>query len=437
MSASTTKLAFAGIFWASALLTACQEVVPTASEGELFPIEPRTIEVLFPFESFGQTVQVIGGYGSPAELGVGPVATDFEGLDSRALVRFSAYPTVATVRDTAGVSRPDSSLTFIGGRIVILYDTLTSQVETPLRVAAGATTVPWHGLTASWSLSVDTIGNRTAWPEAGGGPIEPLGESVADLLQGDSIVIPIDSAQVASWGDTLDSSRGMILQAVDTGRRLDVEAVRLRVAAIPSINPDTIVEVTAIGLDITFLFDPLPDPPPDGIRVGGAPAWRTFLTVQPPRFVDVPVAICEELACPIEITADRVNQAEIILTSRAVPPAFQPTDTTGIDVRAVIAPELLPKAPLGGALAGSLGRPVPPEYFSTAVGSQLVLPVTTFMRDLLRGETSSGEPPPDMLALLAIFEPVSLGFQSFDGPGTPGAPMLRLVMTISGTVELP
>lgn len=426
-----------GVLCAALVQAGCEEQTPTAVTEDLFPIAPRTVEVLFPFDDFGGAVQIVGGYGSPAELGAGPVATDFEGFNSRAIVRFTNYPTTATVRDTSGVSRPDSALTFIGGRIVVFYDTLTSQVETPLSISAGATSVSWHGPTASWDVAVDTIGNRTPWPEPGGGPVVPIGEGSADLLQGDSIVIPVDSAQVALWGDTLDTTRGVLIQAVDPGRRLDVESVRLRVSAIPSLNPDTLIEVSAFAGDITFLFDPLPDPAPDGLRIGGAPAWRTFLTIDPPRFVEATAPICAELQCPIEITAARVNQAELILTSREVPVAFQPTDTTSIDVRAVVAPQLLPKAPLGPPLGSALGQPAPPEYFSTQPGSQLVLPVTSFVRDLLRGRTASGEPAPDMLALLAFFEPISLGFQSFEGPGTPGAPVLRLVLTISGTVELP
>ena len=65
------------------------------------------------------------------------------------------------------------------------------------------------------------------------------------------------------------------------------------------------------------------------------------------------------------------------------------------------------------------------------------LPFTTFARDLLRGADASGNPVPGTLALLSVIEPFSIGFASFDGPGTPGEPVLRLVLTIGPPVELP
>jgi len=64
-------------------------------------------------------------------------------------------------------------------------------------------------------------------------------------------------------------------------------------------------------------------------------------------------------------------------------------------------------------------------------------PGTSFYRLLLQGQTSEGDAAPEVLALLSVAEPVSLGFLSFEGPGSAASPMLRLVLTVSGTVELP
>jgi hypothetical protein len=46
-------------------------------------------------------------------------------------------------------------------------------------------------------------------------------------------------------------------------------------------------------------------------------------------------------------------------------------------------------------------------------------------------------PPVRSLALLAYLEPVSISFVNFAGPGQPGEPRLRLILTASPIVELP
>ena len=45
--------------------------------------------------------------------------------------------------------------------------------------------------------------------------------------------------------------------------------------------------------------------------------------------------------------------------------------------------------------------------------------------------------PPKTLALLSLFEPVSIAFASFHGPGDENAPFLKLIVTVGRSVELP
>ena len=45
--------------------------------------------------------------------------------------------------------------------------------------------------------------------------------------------------------------------------------------------------------------------------------------------------------------------------------------------------------------------------------------------------------PPNTLALMSVFEPVSITFASFYGPGDELAPFLKLVITVARPVELP
>jgi len=440
MTSLIQRFILAGLAGSVLASAGCEEVLPTATDDGLFPVQPRTVEFVVPYEAFVEEVGIIGGFGSPSDLGVGPVARDFEGLDSRVILRHLPPPTVATVPDSLGVNRPDTALAFIGGRVVLFFDSLTSQTEGGVRVEVGATTEPWHSPTVSWAQRVDTIGDRSEWSVPGGGELEVLGEGTVSRETGDSLSIEIDSAQVATLSDSTNASRGIVVRALDPGRRLDYTSSRLRVEVRPSINQDTILTFSMAPQDISFLYDPLPDPPPDGLRVGGAPAWRTFLTLKP---LDVITEgpLCEEVECPFRINSDQVNQAELVLTTRRSELAFQPTTTTRLDVRFVVLPELLPKSPLGPPLArenGRAGLQMAPELFGEQSGTQIFLPVTSFYRQLLDGETSDGSEVPDMLALLSVNEPVSLGFLSFEGEGsTIAPPMLRLVLTVSGIVELP
>ena len=78
-----------------------------------------------------------------------------------------------------------------------------------------------------------------------------------------------------------------------------------------------------------------------------------------------------------------------------------------------------------------------PDAFGTGAGEEVEIPFTSFARDLVRGEDANGNPPASTLALLSVFEPLSIAFASFEGPGGANEPILRLVLTIGPTVELP
>jgi hypothetical protein len=79
-------------------LSGCQEQLPTTTEGEYVPVTATTVEVRLPFDEFARDLRIVGGYGQAYELGHSIVARDYQGtLDSRTLVRFWPYPTVASV----------------------------------------------------------------------------------------------------------------------------------------------------------------------------------------------------------------------------------------------------------------------------------------------------------------------------------------------------
>lgn len=419
-------------------LAACEEQMPTGVRDDI-AAAPITIEVELPWSVFGSDLEAFGGYGTIADIGRGVLATDYEGsLNARTLVRFGAYPDRATVRDTTGTARTDSTLTYIGGRMVAFFDSAASTNTGPVEIQLGATQQVWDSETASWAFAVDSAGDQQAWGTAGGGPVLDLVSATWDPASGDSVFFPLDSAAVANWEDTADLSRGAHLRVVTDSVRLRVRRAELRLDARSSVNPDTIVALTAPTNRLTFVYDPAPAPPPDGIRIGGAPAWRTVLDIELPEELTGPPEFCAVVSCPHPLQAGEISFAALVVTSRTTEAAFAPSDSVGLDVRPVLQRAALPKAPLGTSLIGTvLGRLVGPNAFGSQPGQEIEIPITAFARALLE-EPEPGEiPPPNALALLAAVEPISITFASFEGPGGPGEPRLRLVLTIGPAVELP
>ncbi|MBW3534632.1 MAG: hypothetical protein KY453_05355, partial [Gemmatimonadetes bacterium] len=405
-------------------------------------VDAVTVEVIVPWSEFASGLRVWGGFGTPRQLGHGVLAHAFEeSLEARTLVRFLRIPRVASVRDTTGTTRPDSALTFVGGRLVLRLDTLASTNEGPVTLAAGRILHPWDVTSATWELAVDTFRVTDPWPEEGGGPVEFLGTTVWDPAAGDTAFIELDSAQVALLADTTDVDRSVRFAVETPGVRLKVDFTALRLDARPSINPDTVVQVNATDRQTTFVYAPFPEPPPDGIRVGGVPAWRTVLDIDLPETLSGPPELCAAVGCPVRLTPERVTHAELVLTTRATEPAaFQPTDSIRLDVRPVLAPDRLPKAPLGGSFLAGLGlpgTPIPAEAFGAGAARTVAVPITPFVRARLDEPAEGEDPLTSTIALLSVFEPLSIAFASFVGPGGAGEPFLRLVITAARPVELP
>ncbi|MCY4400319.1 MAG: hypothetical protein OXE96_13415 [Gemmatimonadetes bacterium] len=418
--------------------TGCDEVLPTASSDDLIQ-GGVAVEVTLPFTDFGTRARVYGGYGRASELAGGFIAHDFgtgpdglaageRGLEAATLLRFGRYPGFVSVTDTAGTNRPDSSLTFLSGRIVARLDTLSSILSGPVEVIAHAITEPWDGPSATWEFAVDSVGLRVPWSLPGGGVVEEIGSGVWDPEAGDTLSITVDSARVASWADTADLSRGVRLTTRAPGVRLQMRSALLWLETLPSINPDTIVQVLADTEATSFIYDPIPKAPDNSLRVGGAPAWRTVLDLDPPRVLHGPPELCDVLGCPLEISPEQISYAGLRLTTLAESPAFAPSDTLTIDIRMVTVPDILPKSPLGPPTTGFAGVVLAPEWFSPPAGHVVEVPVTGLVRDLLRGETPDGDPVSNTVALLSRFEPLSIEYVSFSDERSADAPRLRLIL---------
>jgi hypothetical protein len=216
--------------------------------------------------------------------------------------------------------------------------------------------------------------------------------------------------------------------------RLELVEALLVLNIRPSLDPDSVIQDTVALVQQTFIYDPAPAAPA-GIRVGGAPAWRTVMDLALPS-LSGPPELCAAVGCPYTLESGHISYAGLVLTTRASESGYEPLDTIMLDVRPVLAPAELPKSPLGPSQTGGVGSAIAPEAFGAMAGSVVEVPITTFMRSLL-GPPLGGFEPPTTLALLALTEPASLPFASFDGPTAPGEPALSLILTVGNPQVLP
>jgi len=423
-------------FGVLSVLVACQDLFPTVNEPGLVPVKVTTIEVTLSFDEFLSQVRTFPGFGHTSELGKGFVAHEFgEDLKASTLVRFARYPPSVSLVDSTGTTRPDSSLTFLSGELIVRIDAEASIHDGPVAIQVDLLSEDWHAGSATWEHAVDTVGGRTVWSEPGGGFTTPLGSGIWDPAEGDSIVIAVDSTQLRLWADTTDGGRGIRISTNQPGVRLAVPSPILILETLPSINTDTIIQLPVGAGLLNFIYDPLADPPPAGIRVGGAPAWRSVLDLTIPTELNGPPALCAAVGgCPVVLNPEVVSFAGLRLTTTAGPVAFTPSDTLSLDLRSVLAPSLLPKSPLGPTRTAIGGEILLPQWFGAEVGHVVEASVTSLVRDILRGETEDGDPVSTSLALLSSFEPLSLEFVTFEGGGAPQAPQLRLILTFSERV---
>lgn len=425
---------------AAAVLAGCQDEVPLVVGPALSPVDPLTFEVILPWSEFASEARVFGGFGRASETGRGVLAHEFAGtLEARTLVRLQPFPDVVEVLDSLGTVLPDTAVAFFSASLIVTFDTTSHTNTGPVLLEVGRIAQEWDPRTATWELAVDSVGHQVPWAEPGAGPVIPLRESFWLPDTGAEAFFGLDSATVALLGDTTRTDRDLRISLSTAGERLDVESVRIQLHGRPSINQDTTLFLDVGARNLTFIYTPEPPPPGDELRVAGVPAWRSVVTLDLPQSVAGTPAVCARVSCPIPLTAADINHAGILLTTTASPPAFILTDTLPVDVRAVLAPELLPKSPIGSplfvdTLGSPVGTPVPPQT-GTPVGIEL--PVTPIVRSLLANVSLGGFRPTPSIALIELIEPRTFGFASFVGPGHPGEPRLRLVITVSQPVTLP
>lgn len=419
----------ATIMMCAGAVSSCSEKNTVAPDLGFLQIDPRTVEVFIPYDDFVDDVQVVGGYKSAADLGYGEVALDFGGLDARTLVHLTDFPS-------------EDELKIVGGRVVLVFDTVRGTIATPVSLEVFDVKEDWDAASVTWEVAVDTAGDRRSWTQPGGGATTSLGVGSYDVFRFqhaddlaalvDSVSIPIDSSEVAALeGPT--GERALLVAATQSGASLRLINMKLVLTIVLHSSPTLTSEVEIPTRDVSYITDPLPAAPLGWLRVGGAPSWRSVITMSLPQSVDGTVELCGTVGCQIYLREVDLNLAELVLTTRATESAFQPQDTTRIDFRRVLNPDLLPKSPLGQSLAPFV-KSIPPGLFSVQAGTRVGISLTNFLAGILSDDDETGTVS---LALLSAFEPLMNGFASFEGGASAGAPVLRLLFTVANGVGLP
>ena len=200
---------FCTMFAAAALLAGCGRELPTEVGGGLFPTDViRSFEVVLPASQFLVSDTSFGFYSEAQDEDFGILANRWDGaLDSRVLVRYN-LPTTISVLDSNGVIRTDSLPSFFSADIVVVIDSLRSSPR-PMRLGAYRSTEFWHA-SATWTARVDTPGVQLPWATAGGSPGQQISTNTWNTAT-DTILLPVDSATLASWRDTANVGRGAVL----------------------------------------------------------------------------------------------------------------------------------------------------------------------------------------------------------------------------------
>ncbi len=418
----------------------CTDEIPTSEGGGDIPVDAVSYELHLPFESFGRDFQVFGGFGTQADLPGAVVAHEWQGeLEARTLIRFGGLPATVDARPPDGEEDETEASEYVpvSGQVVIRFDPDRVEGGSLFELEGGSTQTDWHRRSASWEMAVDTIGDRRPWPEPGGGPVRPAGVELWDSAEGDSVIFAVDSVTVAEWEDLNRDDRGFLLRSLTEGSRLHIADAQLRVQVRPTIDPDTLIEVSTTERELTFIYSPDPPLSTSAFQIGGAPSRRATFRIVLPETLEGDEELCALVTCPVPINADLLVYAGLELRTReSENPGFQPFDSIAVDIRPALSPDRLPRSPLGPPILAD-AEVLSPELFQGEPGV-VEIPMTRYVRDLFRGENpQTGDPVPSTLAILTEFEPWDLEFGTFQGPGTEGAPSLRLIFTLSDGVRLP
>lgn len=428
---------------AVALAAACGREGPTAVGGALLPGGSiRTFELILDAPAFlASDTSVVGFVPSAGFAAFQIVAERYAGtVTAHTLTRPAVLNSSFTVRDSAGNTVTDTLPRYFGARFVLHLDTTAVNGTTPVQLRLFRTTESWDPVTANWTMRVDSGSTHLPWAQPGG-TVGSLVDTATWTPGSDSVLFHVDSATVAAWNDTTVHERGALVSAVTAGSRLRLASLTYTAQAHSSVRRDTVVEVTPGLAYTTFVYTPPVPATPGILRVGGVPAWRSYLTFAPDLETRTLSCPASEGACTFTLKQATVNFASILLQP-APPGAFPPEDSVRLSAWVADTSSLLPlsRTPLR-VQVGVQSPASPPSAFSPAPSTTPVaVPVSLFMAALAGDTTRAGSAAAATrrIALIHYPEPGLFGVGTFYGR-TAGAlaPKLRLIVTLATEAQLP
>jgi hypothetical protein len=400
-------------------LAGCENKIPTASGTDLFPdgTAPQSLDVTVPASAFLVSDTVYTNYTTLADAPYLLVAEQYRGsLTAHALARYDSFPDSVTYA-SGGATTSTKEFTYSKGRVIVLVDSLASVPRSRVTLRLWALDQAWDTAGVSW----ESTGTGDAWRTPGGTLGTLLGEAdwvPGDTVTADSVVWQVDSLAVQriAGGDL-----GGLAVTTVTGARLQISTPMLSLGVHPSTKPDTVVALPTIRATArATVFTPAVPAGEGFLRVGGATSDRAILRIRLPESVPgcEPSDGCDDAA----LSRVTLNRVTLDLRTAAVPGGFGPVDSTVVQVRRVLEPELGRRAPLGDVLVQDTVSAV-----QFAVGGDLVaLDLTGTAREELAAGRSEL-----VVAVLA------LPTNRFSYLWFTTAPGLRLVYTLPLNLSLP
>jgi hypothetical protein len=418
--------------WLAVLLplvaAACGEEAPTGVGAGLLPVEAiRTFEIILEPQQYLVWDTTFGQYTATQDAEYHVIANAFEGvLHARGLSRFEG-PRTITVTDTLGVVRQDTTPQWVGGRLRVVVDSARSEGG-PVQLALYRTGQAWDP-SATWTLAVDTLGERVPWTQPGG-TVGALVDTATWVPGRDSLVFRLDAATAANWAAEPNPAQGAVLAMQTPGGRVITTMPQLELDARSRFRPDTVYTVQPFMTRRTYIYTPEPPPPQGGeLRVGGTPAWRTMLRMQE-RLDTITVPYPGVPGRRIPLSGVIVNQASLVMQPIQPPPGMRPETDVSVAVNLLLTSPVipLPRTPLGAVVSFMT---VPPTRFLAPGAPAVEVSITDFMQAASRTPPEEGAFTPRHLALVP-FQQRTFGFASF-------APMprLRLILSVTRELQLP
>ena len=432
-------------------LAACDDESPTLSGTDIFGGNSPTREVIVPAGAAFRPLGVFTGYSAPRGVVYAVVANRFAGeLSANALYRSAgAFPRSVTFTQD-NVNRTDTLPRFVSGELVLRVDSALS-TPGPVTLQVFRLAQDWDDDTATWELASDTGGVRTPWRTPGGTRGTLLSQADYNVsAAGDSVVIPLDSADVAALRDS--AGFGFTVGAAQAGSRVQIRATPTFRAGVRPSNAvrDTVVQTT-IALETqpsTFVFTPEPPQPAGLLAAGGIRSARSLFSFELPDSVtgcNAAGGSCSRVA----LRDVQLNRVSLLLRRVPVSAAFAPLDSALLSVYTVTEPELGRRAPLGLPVLdlservrfpNRSGFLEPQSAAAFAPGDTLVeLNITGFATSAARGDTVPtnftllGGP----LVGIPSLRPNDQIFDTFGLAAFRPEPRLRIVYTLPARSTLP